>query len=377
MVLVAANLRPVITSVPPVVDGLVATFGLSAFAAGALTTVPVLCMGLFAPLGAIVSRRVGESATLALAVGLIAAGALLRSVAGVAGLYAGTAVAGAGIAVAGALLPSVVRARVPARVGPVTGIYTAALIAGAFLAAGATEPLRDALGVSTQAVLAVWAVPAIVAVVVWLAARSPSPPRGGTRVPLPWRSGAAWLGAVFMGTQSLLFYGSLAWLAAVYTRLGMDTAHAGLLLALFSATQMVTAFALPALAHRFGRRPLWTFGSVGVTTVGLFLVALAPDPFPAAPWLWAALLGLGMGGNLSLALSIVTDLAPTPREASAYTGMAFLVGYTLAALGPVALGRLTDLTGGYRAGFLVLGAVGVVTAVVGTAAARSTAARMH
>jgi CP family cyanate transporter-like MFS transporter len=157
----------------------------------------------------------------------------------------------------------------------------------------------------------------------------------------------------------------------------MDTAHAGLLLALFSATQMVTAFALPALAHRFGRRPLWTFGSVGVTTVGLFLVALVPDPFPAAPWLWAALLGLGMGGNLSLALSIVTDLAPTPREASAYTGMAFLVGYTLAALGPVALGRLTDLTGGYRVGFLVLGAVGVATAVVGTAAARSTVPSVH
>lgn len=383
VVLVAANLRPVITSVPPVVDGLVATFGLSAFAAGALTTVPVLCMGLFAPLGAVVSRRVGVSATLALAVGLIAAGALLRSVGGVTGLYAGTAVAGAGIAVAGALLPSVVRARVPERVGPVTGIYTAALIAGAFLAAGGTEPLRDALGVSTQAVLAVWAVPALIALAVWLAARSPSTPRGGTRVPLPWRSGPAWLGAVFMGTQSLLFYGSLAWLAAVYTRLGMDTAHAGLLLALFSATQMVTAFALPALAHRFGRRPLWTLGSVGVTTVGLFLVALAPEPFPAAPWLWAALLGLGMGGNLSLALSIVTDLAPTPRESSAYTGMAFLVGYTLAALGPVALGRLTDLTGGYRAGFLVLGAVGVATAMVGTAAARSTstapstAARAH
>jgi CP family cyanate transporter-like MFS transporter len=148
----------------------------------------------------------------------------------------------------------------------------------------------------------------------------------------------------------------------------MGPARAGLLLALFSATQMVFAFAMPVLAHRYGRLPLWTAGSVLVTTVGLFLVALTPWPFAAAPWLWASLLGLGMGGNLSLALTVVTALAPTPREASAYTGMAFLVGYLLAAVGPVALGRLTDLTGGYRASFLVLGAVGVVTAALGAAA---------
>ncbi|GIJ72347.1 MFS transporter [Virgisporangium ochraceum] len=353
---------------PPIVDGLAAAFDLSASAAGALTTVPVLCMGLFAPLAAAGARRFGESATLALAVGLLGAGCLLRAVAGVAGLYAGTAVAGAGIAVAGALLPSVVRGRVPDRVGPVTGLYTAALIAGAFLAAGLTEPLRHALGLGPQTVLAVWAVPAAVALVVWLLVRSPGTARGGPRVPLPWRSGAAWLGTLFMGTQSLLFYGALAWLAAVYTRLGMGAARAGLLLALFSATQMVFAFAMPVLAHRFGRLPLWTVGSVLVTTVGLFLVALTPWPFAATPWLWASLLGLGMGGNLSLALTVVTALAPTPRAASAYTGMAFLVGYVLAALGPVALGRLTDLTGGYRASFLVLGAVGIVTAVVGAAA---------
>lgn len=375
IVLVAANLRPVITSVPPIIDHLVDAFGLSASAAGALTTVPVVCMGLFAPLAAIAAKRFGESSTLAVAVALIGAGAALRATAGVVGLYGGTALAGLGIAVAGALVPSVVRARVPDRVGPVTGIYTAALIGGALLAAGGTEPLRHALGVSAQTVLAVWSVPAAVALVVWLARKAPAAAKSNSpRARLPWRSVPAWLGTVFMGTQSLLFYGTLAWLAAVYTRLGLSTAHAGLLLALFSATQIVTAFAMPALAHRYGHTPLWTAASVGLTTVGLVLVALAPQPFAAAPWVWASLLGLGMGGNLSLALTIVTDLAPTPREASAYTGMAFLVGYLLAAAGPVALGRLTDLTGGYRASFLVLAAVGVATTVVGVAAARAAVA---
>ncbi len=76
-----------------------------------------------------------------------------------------------------------------------------------------------------------------------------------------------------------------------------------------------------------------------------------------------------MGGNLALALMILTQLAPTPREASAYTGMAFFVGYLMAAAGPVALGTLTDATGGYRVPFLALAVFSVATAVVGVAAA--------
>jgi CP family cyanate transporter-like MFS transporter len=374
VILVAANLRPVLTSVPPIVDGLVRTFDLSAVAAGALTTLPVLCMGLFAPLAPAGARRFGESTVLAAAVALLAAGAALRATAGLAGLYGGTALAGIGIAVAGVLLPSIVRARMPDRIGPVTGLYTAALIGGALLAAGGTEPLRAWLGVDEQAVLAVWALPALVALAVWLlvsrpvAARVPAGDAGRPR--LPWRSRAAWLGTVFMGTQSLMFYGALAWLAAAYIRLGLSPARAGLLLALFTAAQMVTAFGMPALAHRTGRLAPWTAASVGATTVGLFLVALAPDAFPAAPWLWAALVGLGMGGNLSLALTILTHIAPSPREASSYTGMAFLVGYAAAAAGPVALGGLHDVTGGYTVPFLTLGVLGVATTAVGVAAAR-------
>jgi CP family cyanate transporter-like MFS transporter len=172
-----------------------------------------------------------------------------------------------------------------------------------------------------------------------------------------------------MGAQSLLFYGALAWLAAAYIDRGMTAHQAGLLLALFSATQVVSAFGLPALVHRYGDPRRWLGASVALTALALFLVALAPDPFPAAPWLWVGLMGLGMGGNLSMALVVLTQLAPSPREASAYTGMAFLVGYVVAALGPVALGTLTDATGGYTAPFLALAGFGLVTVVLGVAAA--------
>jgi CP family cyanate transporter-like MFS transporter len=351
---------------------LAAEFHLSAVAAGALTTVPVLCMGLFAPVASIAAHRLGETAVLAGAVGLIALGAGLRAAPGVGWLFAGTAVAGLGIAVGGALLPTIVRSGAPDRVGPVTGLYTAALIGGALLAAGGTEPLRTAFGLASQTVLGLWALPALAAGAVWLTLRwrtsVPQRTPAISRVRIPWRSRAAWLGTAFMGAQSLLFYGTLAWLAAAYTDRGMTTHEAGLLLALFSATQVVSAFGLPALADRFGSPRAWTGASIGLTTLALFLVALAPTAFPAAPWLWAGLVGLGMGGNLSMALVVLTRIAPSPREASAYTGMAFLFGYLLAAVGPVALGTLTDATGGYRVPFLALALFGIVTTVVGVVA---------
>jgi CP family cyanate transporter-like MFS transporter len=354
--------------VPPLVDGLTATFRLSAVAAGALTTLPVLAMGLFAPLAPVAARRFGGSTVLAVSVALIAAGAGVRSVGGVVGLYLGTAMAGVGIAVGGALLPALVRVRAPDRVGPVTGLYTGALIGGALVAAAGTEPLRAALDVPEQAVLAVWAVPALAALGLWLLAARPdggAPPGGPIR--LPWRSGAAWLGTLFMGLQSLLFYATLAWLAADYIGLGMSARDAGLLLGVFSATQIVTALAMPALAHRTGSARPWVAVSVGLVLLGLVLVAVVPL---AAPWAWAALLGLGMGGNLSLALTILTHLAPTPEGAAAYAGMAFFVGYLLAAVGPVAAGALHDATGGFTAVFLALAGLGVVTLLVGLASAR-------
>jgi len=383
IVLVALNLRPVISSVPPLVDRLAAGAGLSSVALGALTTLPVICMGLFAPVAAVLARRLGASMVLAAAVALIAVGAGLRGLGGVPTLYAGTALAGVGIAVAGTLLPAEVRSRVPDRVGPVTGTYTAALIGGALLASGLTDPLRIALGWSAQAVLGLWSIPAVVALVVWLAgvrslsapparAEPLSSPAPVGRSRMPWRDGSAWLGTLFMGGQSLMFYAALAWLAARYTQLGMTESQAGLLLALFSGAQIVTALAVPALAHRRGDLRPWIAVCVGASTVALALVAVVPrSPAGAAtPWLWATLLGLGMGGTLSLALTVLTNAAPRLRDASAYTAMAFFVGYSVASVGPVAAGYLRDATGGFTAVYLSLSALGVLTLAAGLASAR-------
>jgi CP family cyanate transporter-like MFS transporter len=265
-------------------------------------------------------------------------------------------------------------------VGPVTGIYTAALISGAFISSTLAEPARGWLGVSAQSALAVWAAPAAVALITWVlvarnADRGRPVVRAGAAHRLPWRDPSAWMVTAFMAVQSLLFYGALAWLPVSAVRHGMSARDAGLLLGLFTVTQVVTAFVVPALAHRTGDLRPWMIVTLTATTTGLLLIALVPYAFPAAIWLWAALCGLGMGGHFALALSAVTQVAPSAAAVPAYSGMAFLFGYGVAAIGPVLLGFLRDLTGGYRVPFLTLAALGAVALALGLAAADRARAR--
>ena len=364
IMLIALNLRPAVASVPPLADTIAADLHLGAAALGVLTTLPVLCMGLFAPVGAFAARRFGTSRVLAGAVVLIAVGTALRAIPQLWLLYGATALIGVGIAVAGSLLPPLVRARFPARIGPVTGLYTAGLIGGALLAASLTAPLP----LRWPLALSVWAIPAVVALVVWLfvAPAGVASSRSAPPTPAPWRSRRAWFATFFMGGQSLLYYASLAWLAARYTDLGSSASEAGLLLGLFSATQLVSSLGMPLLAHRFGDPRPWIAASVALTGVSLALVAFAPN---AAAWVWASVLGLGVGGQFALAMMVLSTLGATPQESAAATGMALFGGYLLAAAGPVVAGALVDLTGSYAAPFAALAVFAVPVLLAGLRAA--------
>jgi CP family cyanate transporter-like MFS transporter len=363
---VALNLRPAIAAVPPVLDTIQSALGLSAAGAGLLTALPVVCMGVFAPAGAALERRVGREAAVSCALVLVAAGTLTRGLgASVVPLYGGTLVAGIGIAMGGALLPGVVKAWFPARAGTVTGGYTAGLVAGAMVASATTVPLMEALGLDWPAGLAVWGLLAAAALAAWApltwrrrAAAGPA----RTRLRLPWGSGVAWRVTLYMGSQSLLYYAALTWLSPLYLEAGWSARRAGLLLGLFSLTQIFSALAVPALADRGGDHRPWLALCVGTVTVMLAAFGLAPT---AAPWLWAGLLGLGVGGMFALALALLVNVASTPAAAARLSGMALLVGYLLAATGPVLAGALLDAVGSYRVPFLALAGIGVATLAVG------------
>jgi MFS transporter, CP family, cyanate transporter len=409
LVLVALNLRPAIASVPPVLPDIQRDLGLSGTAAGVLTALPVVCLGVFAPVAARLAARFGVGRVVAASLVVLGAGTLARAAGGAAWLFAATLVAGAGLAVGGALLPGIVKAHFPEdRAATVTGLYTTGLAGGALLAAALTVPLRNLFGGSWAPALALWALPAVATLAVWrrvavadpdrppgeagraeagpaeLPAAGPRPgeprtgelrpgePRAGGRAVapdggLPWRSGLAWRVTLYTGLQSLLFYAALTWLSPLYQARGWSAERAGALLAVFSLAQLVATLGLPVLADRTGDRRPWIALSVGACTAGLLLVAVAPL---AAPWPVAALIGFGVGGQFAMALTLLVDVAADPAASQRLSGMAFLVGYLLAAAGPAAVGGLYDATGGFTAAFLALTGIGVVTLALGVSVRR-------
>lgn len=355
VLLLAANLRPAVASVGPVLADLRADLALSGAAAAALSALPVLCFGLASALAPGAARRLGPDRALVAVLALTAAGLLLRLLPSTVALFGGTLLAGAAIAVGNVLLPALVKREFPHRMGLVTGVYTSVVSLSAAAAAAATVRLAQALGGGWRTGLGLWAVPALVALAVWvplavlrhdpaLAAR---PSLGGSML----RSPLAWAVTTFMGLQSLGFYAMLAWLPTVLREEGLSAVVAGGLLGLLATVGTPGGLVLPSLLVRAPDQRRWVVVVTVVTGLGLLGLALAPG---AAPLLWAVLIGLGQGAAFPLALTLVVLRTRDADDAARLSAMSQGFGYTLAALGPLALGALRDATGDWRVPLLLL-----------------------
>ncbi|UUZ90466.1 MFS transporter [Paenibacillus sp. P25] len=165
--LVSLNLRPAINSVSPVLSAITKDLGMSAFAASLLTSIPVLCMGIFPAFAVRLGHRLGMERVIGWSLAVIGAGTVLRLFAGSAFFLLGTAlIAGIGIAAVGPSLSGFIKQRFPAKVPSMIALYSVALALGATLASGLSVPLQARLQ-SWQSALALWAVLALIAIPVW------------------------------------------------------------------------------------------------------------------------------------------------------------------------------------------------------------------
>jgi CP family cyanate transporter-like MFS transporter len=367
VVLVTLNLRAAITSVPPLVATIEAELGISGAVAGGLTALPVLCMGVFAPLAAALAHRIGREAAVAGALVVLAAGLVVR-LGGehLAVLSLGALLGGVGIAVCGTLLPGIVKEYFPRRGGVMTGVYMFSMTVGAAAASGVSVPLAGLLGGWPRA-LASWSLLAVVGLLAWLPVVRGARGRRGAgaptapRQPLPWRSRTAWLVAAYLATMSWQFYSQVAWLAPAREARGWSAASAGALVAVYQVAQLASGVGGPALTQRVRDRRLLLWPSVALMLLALVGLTLAPD---AAPWLWTVLLGFGAGGGFAIGLVLLVDYAATPAAAARLSGMVFSVSYTVASVGPTVFGALRDATGGFAAPWAVLAALAVVQLVL-------------
>jgi MFS transporter, CP family, cyanate transporter len=367
VLLVGANLRAVFASLPPLLDDVRADLGLSAAAAGLLTTAPLVCFGLLAPVAPSLVRRMSIERLLAVCAGITAAGTALRGVGGTAGLFAGTIVAGAGVAVAQSALPTLLGARFPRSSGALTGAFSMALTLGAAAAAGAAVPLMELLGGSWRAALAIFAVPAAFAALVWL-----TPLVGGlTVVARTARFGMrnlarSWSLAAYFGLQSMAFYVALTWIPSILEDKGYSNAAAGGLQALGNVLQLAPALLVPVLAARLHHQRALVVVLAVITASGYAGLLAAPG----AAALWIAVSGIGQGGTLGLALYLPILRGAGSAAVAALTALSLSAGYLLCAVGPPLVGLAHDLSGGWTLPLVLLVAISLSEIVPGWLAAR-------
>jgi CP family cyanate transporter-like MFS transporter len=383
VLLMAANLRPAVTGLGPVLDQVRDSLRASPAFLSVLTALPGLCFGLAGFLAPVLARRAGLGRALAVSLGLLTVGLLGRVVDGPVVLLTGTFVACAGIAICNVLLPVVIRESFPRRIGLLTGLYTAVLQGAAALASVVT-PALDSLLSGWRTALAAWAVLAAIALIGWLLAARPGPapdpaveeaadiaPAGDlppveARGRSLTRNKLAWAITLFFGLQAMFAYSVMGWLAQVLMAAGVSREVSGVMLGTASLIGVPLSLVVTPIASRGRSQSAWLAGITATGVLGVLGLMLAPR---AAPWLWTVLMGVGMG-VFSLAVALISLRTANAADTRSLSTMTQSVGYLLAAVGPLVFGMLHGLTGGW-AGSLVFLLVGqAIQIVVGLVAGR-------
>jgi CP family cyanate transporter-like MFS transporter len=374
---VALTLRPQIVGVGPLLPTIQESLPTTHAIAGLLATIPVLCMGLFAPPAAYLSARVGTRAAITSSVLLVGIFGIARAAAPNAALLVlFTWPVGVGMGLAGAIVPVAVKESFPLRPAEPTGVYTTGIQAGSALSAALAVPLAAWFG-GWRASLAVFSVVTVVLAGVWVVLTRHEPPheRRFERPPgLPWHSRVAWLLVAVFALMASTYYGINAWLPDSYVERGWSTQSAGSLLAVLNFVAIPASFLVPWLSDRYATRRTWLLTMAATFVVGVSGVVLAPG----AAYAWVVALGIASGGMFALVLTVPLDLEDEPGGVGALVGMMLGLGYTLGAISPFLLGAVRDLTGSFTTSlWLLVGFAGLLLGTVAALPGRSGARVRH
>lgn len=354
VVAVTLNLRPILTSIGPLLEEIRLGTGIGYQQAALLTALPVLCMGLVPLLQPWLRRWLSEQGGLLLGLGAIGLACFWRLLLGSGPALIGSAVlAGLGVAFVQALMPGLVNRWFARRLVLAMGVYSAALMSGGGLAAVLGPRVAEHFG-HWQAGLGVWLLPVLVALLLLglvgpkLEAAAGTDTSGGGHF---FGSRRAWLLAIYFGLINGGYTSMVAWLPAYYQEVGGSARGGGELVGLMTIFQVLGALGLPLLLRRFAdRRPaLWL--ALLAQLAGFSGLLLAPA---LSPGLWVGLIGFGLGACFSLSLTLTLEHLKDPRRAGGLAAFVQGIGFIITGLVPYLTGWLRDVSGDFQASWSLL-----------------------
>ncbi len=358
----ACGLRAPITGVGSLVGMITQELGLSATFTGMLTTIPLIMFGIFSVFVGKMANTIGAGKVTVIGLALIIGGIIMRSYMGAGGLFLGTMVIGIGITVGNVLVPAIIKSEFPNKIGLLTAAYTTVMSVFAGISGGVSVPIAQKYGWENS--LSIWIVLIAIPLIIWL-----------PNIRLKLKAGSqngnssivknmmTWWISFYMGVQSLLFYGFIAWFASIVQSYGIDDKTAGYYNSIFILLGIPGAILVPMVMG-----PKRNHSIVGAFTGILYLIGLIALLFGSnhvALLITVISCGFCSGACISFSMALFGLHTRNAADTSKLSGFAQSIGYFIAATGPILMGKLYDITSSWIMPIVLLIIASAILTVLG------------
>jgi CP family cyanate transporter-like MFS transporter len=372
LVFISLAIRPPVASIGPLVDELVRTELLTLFQVSLMTSLPIVCFGIGAFASPWLVKRFTLNKAMMFVLIVLSIAMATRLIGGFPALISSTVLIGLAIAIANVLIPTIVREQFPDRIELITGVYVTLLAISASFSAAIAVPSSNLLG-GWRGALALWIIPAVLAIIFWVplfrsksvgkitsVATHAEERRAVVRSPLTW-------GIVFFfGLQSGGFYSILNWFPSLLIDRGMSAVDAGALLGLTTFVGVPSGFLASLLFRKFKSLSGVAIVMTSLTLAGLLMIWLTPELLVLA----CVITGFGFAATFPLSLTLIGSRASTSTQTTQLSALAQGWGYLISAVGTFGFGLLRDVTGSWDSSLVLVSVLTFVQLFAGFVAGR-------
>lgn len=355
-------MRAPFTALPSILIDIANSLGVEVSSLGILTSIPLIMFALCSSLAPRLAAKFGMERLMAFVLLVMTFGSGMR-VFNLPTLFLGTMLVGATISFINVLLPSIVAANFPKKIGFYTTIYITLMGVAATVASMLAVPIVSAS--SWRIFILLITAVIFASFLIWLPNirnnhrfEVKKQDRQASSI---WRNKTAIAFLIFGGLQSVLFYTEITWLPTISQSVGFSKEEAGLMAGIFNLTAIPMSMIIPSILSRHTKeiRRNVMLGTSSATLVGLALMTFLPNNFI----LWSLLHVILSFSNAALFpyMMLSFSMKTSSSQATArLSGMVQTGGYLIAAVGPGLLGYSYPLFNSWLPLIIALALVTVV-----------------
>ncbi|CAG6156804.1 cyanate permease [Streptococcus pneumoniae] len=345
IILIGVSLRTPFTVLPIILGNISQGLEVEVSSLGVLTSLPLLMFTLFSPFSTRLAQKIGLEHLFTYSLFFLTIGSLIRLI-NLPLLYLGTLMVGASVAVINVLLPSLIQANQPKKIGFLTTLYVTSMGIATALASYLAVPITQAS--SWKGLILLLTLLCLATFLVWLPNhrynhRLAPQTKQKSQIKVM-RNKQVWAIIIFSGFQSLIFYTVMTWLPTMSIHAGLSSHEAGLLTSILSLISIPFSMTIPSLTTSLSTRNrqlmLTLVSLAGV--VGISMLFFPINNF--IYWLSIHLL-IGTATSALFPYLMVNFSLKTsaPEKTAQLSGLSQTGGYILAAFGPTLFGYSFDL----------------------------------